>query len=140
MGGFSKSGYGGSYQTAPRPTEFIWAANLANLLIDCVDGAAALWKERALYGKVKPSTFEVFIQNFRSLAYHTSEYLHKEDHAIVDKAEVLFKSDLNFNTGFDKRAVDNALSIFGTYNKRIHHTKSIMKIIEELNVVVDSGG
>lgn len=136
--GFGKSGYT-NYRTSPRPTEFIWATNLANLLIDCVDGAAALWKEFSLYSKVNPATFEVFIQNFRSLVYHTSEYLHKEDRAMVDKAEALFKSKLDFNDGFSKKTVGDALDIFEKYNKRIHHTKAIMKVIEELNVFVDDG-
>jgi len=137
--GFGKSGYNSNYRTTPRPTEFIWATNLANLLIDCVDGAAALWKEVSLYNRVNPATFEVFIQNFRSLVYHTSEYLHKEDRAMVDKAEALFGSNLVFNKGFDRNTVTTALTIFEGYNKRVHHTKAIMKVIEELNVVVDSG-
>ena len=60
------------YKTNPRPTEFIWATNLANLLVDTVDCSAALWKEITLFNLVKPETFEVFIQNFRSLVYHLS--------------------------------------------------------------------
>ena len=136
--GYGKGGYT-NYRTNPRPTEFIWATNLANLLIDCVDGAAALWKELSLYNTVHPATFETHIQNFRSLVYHTSEYLHKNDRGVVKEAEDLFKSDLNFNNSFNRKTVEKALNIFERYNKRVHHTKSIMKVIEEINILMDDG-
>jgi len=128
------------YRPQPRPTEFIWASNLATLLIDCVDTAAALWKELALYGRVKPGSFEVFMQNFRSLVYHTSEYISREDgkKEIVNEAEELFNNDLRLNK-LNYDAVSHALETFSKYNKAIHHTKALIKIIEEVNIVVDDG-
>lgn len=128
-----------NYHTAPRPTEFLWATNLANLLIDCVDSSADLWKEFALHGNVNPPVFEVFIQNFRSLVHHTSEYIHNDHRSVVKNAEELFESNLNFKNGFSAGTVKKALKVFDAYNKRIHHTPALMKIIEELNIIVDSG-
>lgn len=127
------------YKTSPRPTEFIWATNLANLLIDCVDGAANLWKEISLYEQVKPGTFEVFVQNFRSLVYHTSEYIHNDDRRVVIAAEELFKENLRFDNKFNNNTVHHALDVFDQYNKRIHHTRALMKIIEDINIYVDDG-
>ena len=128
------------YRPQPRPTEFIWASNLATLLIDCVDTAAALWKELALYRRAKLTSFEVFMQNFRSLVYHTSEYISREDgkKEVVAKAEELFNNDLRPNK-LNYDVVSHALEVFSQYNKAIHHTKALIKIIEEVNVIVDDG-
>ena len=127
------------YKTNPRPTEFIWATNLANLLVDTVDCSAALWKEISLFNLVKPETFEVFIQNFRSLVYHTSEYIANDKQGVVKQTDKLFKSNLMLDKQFTKDKVVKSLNIFEDYNKQIHHSNSIMKLIEDVNVVNDSG-
>jgi len=80
------------------------------------------------------------MQNFRSLVYHTSEYISREDgkKEIVTKAEELFNNDLRPNK-LNYDVVSHALEVFSQYNKAIHHTKALIKIIEEVNVIVDDG-
>lgn len=127
-----------NYNNAPRPTEFLWATNLANLMIDTTDAAAMLWREMSLNGKCQSQTIEAFLQNFYSLFHHTAEYMH-EDKSVVVKTRELLKSDLRLTKEFERKKVVNALDVFEQYNRRLHHTPAIMKIVEEANTFYDSG-
>jgi hypothetical protein len=128
-----------NYKTTPRPTEFLWATNLANLMIDTTDAAAKLWREMSLNGKCQTESIEAFLQNFYSLFHHTSEYMHKDNRGVVEEAAKLFQNDLRLKKDLQRATISNALKVFENYNNRLHHTPAIMKIVEEANTFYDNG-
>jgi len=129
-----------NYKTAPRPTEFLWASNLANLIIDTTDSAAKLWREMTLNNMCQPQSIEAFFQNFYSLYHHTSEYMHKDNRGAVEAAKKLLdSSDLRLIKDLQRPTIKNALEVYENYNNRLHHTPALMKIIEEANTFYDSG-
>jgi len=138
MAGFGKKPfYSGGYNKNVGTTEMKWGSYLGDLMIDAAHWAASLWKDYTLYGKTPPETFTNFIQTFFELYNTTREFMEK-DH--IKNADTLFwDTDLRFNNGFDTNTVKNALMVYKAYNCTIYHTKALLEIIQEANILVDRG-
>ena len=126
-----------SYKTPTRPTEFIWANNLALLLIEAVDYSADVWTQLKLTGEVKPNSYMLFIQTFRSLYLHTSEHIHANPRKAVKRANDLFENIGGKST--EREKIEESLEIFKDYNYAIHHSPALLKLIETVNIFTDDG-
>lgn len=138
MAGFGKRPfYSGGYSKSVGTTEMKWGSYLGDLMIDTAHWAASLWKDLALYGKTSPEAFTNFIQTFFELYNTTREFM---ENSRIKSADTLFwDTDLRFNKEFDMSKVKNALRIYKGYNRTIYHTKALLEIIQEANVIVDRG-
>jgi hypothetical protein len=133
--GYPQKGYYGGNKTDA--TGFLWAAHLANLLIDSVYSGSRLWGDLKRGGDINYEVFQALRYNFKELFESTKTYMPK-DKLNEMGLEDLFKPNGQIDKELTYDDIAKITELFFKYNTLIHESK-IMKIIEEARVWVDSG-